>query len=120
MHKFQNSRKRHDKTLPEVKANKRQKTDSTIKIYQGPSTWGLKNYLPDKPLSEDEASVEKHMQWLQKEYRKKDDQDITQVDLLMDLTLHHRRTLVVSQQMDVESILSDYPWLKSTDEVNVY
>ncbi|XP_076101714.1 sterile alpha motif domain-containing protein 3-like [Mytilus galloprovincialis] len=117
LHKFQNSRKRHDKNLPEVKANKRQKTDSTIKIYQGPSTWGLKNYLPDKPLSEDEASVEKHMQWLQKEYRKKDDQDITQVDLLMDLTLHHRRTLVVSQQMDVESILSDYPWLKSTDEL---
>lgn len=41
--------------------------------------------------------------------QKKEGQEMMLVDQLMDITLFHRRKLVVSEQKDVESILSDYP-----------
>lgn len=64
--------------------------------------------MPEKPEFEVEISVQKHTEWLQKEY-KKEGQEMMLVDQLMDITLFHRRKLVVSEQKDVESILSDYP-----------
>lgn len=92
----------------------------TPRITQGPSTWGLSNYLPNRPITEDEASVQKHVIWLQRENKKKEGHDMVQVDLLMALTLHQRRDLVVNEQKDVETIISRYPWLKSTDEVKSF
>lgn len=80
----------------------------------------MSNYLPNRPVTEDEASVQKHVIWLQRENKKKEGHDMVQVDLLMALTLHQRRDLVVNEQKDVETIISQYPWLKSTDEVKSF
>lgn len=79
-HKFQNSRKRQDKNLPEVKANKRLKTKTTPKIFQGQSVWGMTNYMPEKPESKDEISVQKHIEWHQKEYKLKEGKEKLLVD----------------------------------------
>lgn len=47
-HKFQNSRKKTDNNLPEVKANKRLKTETTAKMIQGRSTWGDEKFYARK------------------------------------------------------------------------
>jgi hypothetical protein len=48
----------------------------------------------------DEISVQKHIEWLQKEYKIKEGKEMLLVDQLMDINLFHRRKLVVSEQKD--------------------
>lgn len=72
--KFQNSRQRVDGDLPEIVAKKKKKMDNAGPKDLGSlsTTWGLVNYLPEKPESEDETSIQSHIMWLKKGHRKKE------------------------------------------------
>lgn len=70
--KFQNSRKRQDSSLTEVISHKRMKTPGQIPTPNAPATYGIINYLPLTPESEDDMSIKRHTEWLATEWRKRE------------------------------------------------
>lgn len=63
-------------------------------------TWCLGKYLPELPVSEDEASIIIHIRNLQREFRKTGaDVDITYIDQKMSLTFAERRKLIVTEKI---------------------
>lgn len=122
--KFGNTRKRLDKNHPEVQSRKKKEKPQkliTSPTTPGPTTftWGLENYLPRIPVTEDETSHDVHLQWLQREHRKtSSDIDFSTVDLKMSLTFACRRQLVV-EGAGILHLLEKYPWLQSYQEVCV-
>lgn len=118
--KFQNSRQRVDGDLPEIVAKKKKKMDNAGPKDLGSlsTTWGLVNYLPEKPESEDETSIQSHIMWLKKEHRKKESMDMEGVDRRMLLTLSHRRRLIIEENKSINDILIEYPWLGSLPGVS--
>lgn len=63
-------------------------------------TWCLGKYLPELPVSEDEASIIIHIRNLQREFRKTGaDIDITYIDQKMSLTFAERRKLIVTEKI---------------------
>ncbi|XP_052076738.1 uncharacterized protein LOC127714725 [Mytilus californianus] len=113
-YKWQNERKSKDKNLPEVKAKKRKVTtelkDDIPKAKKN-LTWGMSNYLPMRPDSEDLESIKLHKTWLKQEYRKVD-QDFRLVDLKMGLTFPDRRKDIVQDGNSLSEIIKEYPFLQ--------
>lgn len=70
--KFQNSRKRQDSTLTEVVSRKKKKTPGPTPTPNAPATYGIINYLPSTPESEDDMSIKRHAEWLATEWRKRE------------------------------------------------
>ena len=73
-YKFANSRKRDDQNIPSVLLHKRKSTSdnySTISKKQSPPQWGVTNYKPLRPSSEDDASINAHITWMKQETKKK-------------------------------------------------
>ena len=77
---------------------------------------GVQNYLPDMPLSEDAGSIEKHIQ-LMKEEKKKKYPDIKRVDTAMQMTLSSRQRMIVEENATVVEIQEIYPWLFEESQV---
>lgn len=118
--KFQNNRDAEDE---EVKATfRKRKLEKKTCIAQpkssAPPQWGLSNYLPDLPLSEDDETIQRHTQWLVQE-KKKRYPDITRVGQSMKATLSTRRRNIVTGHASVGQVESDYPWLFEESQVSL-
>ncbi|XP_063889237.1 uncharacterized protein LOC135115982 isoform X4 [Scylla paramamosain] len=70
--KFQNSRKRQDSSVTEVTSRKKKIPCIVPKETTCPLMCGVKAYLPPRPHSEDDESLERHRQWLALHWMKKD------------------------------------------------
>ena len=119
-YKWQNERKFKDKNLPEVIAKIRkpvlQQQNFNLPNEQVKLTWGMANFLPPPLASEDEASIQLHKEWLKAEF-KKTNQNFDVVDLKMDITYPTRRKEIVTDNMDTNSLLQEYPFLKNRRQV---
>lgn len=119
-YKWGNERKSRDKHVPEVMARKRKRQNNTGESSQTGRnvklTWGMANFLPNQPESEDDAAVELHKQWLQQEYIKTE-QIPALVDLKMNLTFPARRKAVVTELVPPEELLLQYPFLKEREQI---
>ena len=81
--------------------------------------YGLPNYLPPRKEGEDEVSIKKHVKWMRDERRaRKKRPDTAQLDRRMGLTFADRRDKVVSQNVSVDALIEEYPWLQDFDEVS--
>lgn len=101
--------------MPEVVERKRKKTEDTKAEFNGTLTWGLRNYSPPESISEDKDSINAHVEWLRREWRKTDP-ELSVVDLKMGLTFAERRRLVL-QQGKVAEIVEKFPWLQCYRQV---
>ncbi|CAC5388564.1 unnamed protein product [Mytilus coruscus] len=111
VYKFGNSRKRHDGNLPEVVERKRKKEKEPERKEGGILTWGLENYSPSQSISEDEASINSHKEWMLREWRRSEP-DFNILDMKMDLTFPSRRSLIL-KEATVKEVIQEYPWLQS-------
>ncbi|XP_076314707.1 uncharacterized protein LOC143227046 [Tachypleus tridentatus] len=106
---------RKDSSLPIVQ-ERRKKTRTATDETPSPNhiseqrLYGLKQYLCEKPVGEDETSTEKHKEWMKTRLhcRKKD--DLCKVDLRMDKTLYDRRKLVIDNT-PVNEFIEHYTFL---------
>lgn len=107
-----------DKYHPEVQQRKRKSVADKPAQEATTFTWGLGQFQPDMPASEDETSTDLHIKWLQREFKKTgSDIDINNVDRKMGLTFAHRRKAIVADRIGVKELLDLYPWLHSRQEV---
>lgn len=79
-------------------------------------TWGMSNYLPKRPDSEDSESIKLHKTWFKQEYRQVD-QDFRLVDLKMGLTFPDRRKDIVQDGNSLSEIIKEYPFLQDRRQV---
>ena len=80
--------------------------------------WGMPNYSPTRPPSEDDISVAKHEEFLKKEKSKRQP-DFSQVRLAMDKTFADRRKWLLTTQptAKMSEVKEKYPWLFDEDQV---
>ena len=71
--------------------------------------FGMANYLPSAPASEDQESTKQHL--AQEHGARAEGRGCAQGEKLMDLTLHDRRRRVILDGERPATILEDYPWL---------
>ena len=122
--KFRNSRKGRDRDVPCVIANRKRINDIKVakkeekQMPKSTPYFGMKNYLPSKPVSEDEASFEKHRLNLLHESKKKKWSYRT-VDQLMALTFYDRRHKIVQEGRSLSDIHEDYPCLFDSQQVRL-
>lgn len=81
-----------------------------------PPQWGIVNYLPPRPESEDDASIRQHISWMKMEKMKKKPH-YERVGESMSATLADRRKLIVKDGASVKDVKQTYPWLFEEDEV---
>lgn len=122
-YKFRNARKREDSAIPNVVSRKR-KSPSMQNLNQSavktaPPQWGIVNYLPPRPESEDDASIEQHISWMKLEKLKKKPH-YERIGESMSATLADRRKLIIKDGASVKDIKETYPWLFEEDEVGMY
>lgn len=117
--KWGNERKQKDKDLPEVQAKKRKHkcveeagTQGNVPVL----TWGMANYLPPQPVSEDVTSINLHKECMQREYRKSD-QNASMIDFKMGITFPARRKQIIEENLGVRELLLEYPYLQSRRQV---
>ncbi|PIK39241.1 hypothetical protein BSL78_23915 [Apostichopus japonicus] len=117
-YKFCNARKREDSSIPAVKSRKRKaKTPpQTVKGKLDVPIWGMKNYLPSRPESEDDISINKHIEWMKLELSKKKP-NYARVEECMSITLADRRRLIVEEDATSEVVKKVYPWLFEDEEI---
>ena len=88
--KFQNRRKQESKSDDKLQVFRKRKTGSgspaSKSTEKAKQMWGVNNYLPQPPASEDERSMQRHKQWLIGEKNKRCP-DIKRVDSAMINTL---------------------------------
>ena len=89
---------------------------STASSVQG-AMFGMANYLPSAPESEDDESTQRHVKWLKGAIKSRKSDDGAKVSSLMDLTLYHRRKMSIDGASTAE-LAEEYPWLlKDTNQV---
>lgn len=84
--------------------------DTIVQRNEKSPSYGCKNYLPNKPVSEDHASVARHIHDMKLEYSKKK-RDGKKIIDLMERTFHHRRVLIVDTTPSVSSLRDQFPCL---------
>ena len=74
-----------------------------------------KDQVPNNPNQDDEEAVKLHLQELDKELKKKHNQDSDKTTRLLSLTYHARRceTLSLTATTRVSTFLDKYGWFKS-------
>lgn len=78
----------------------------------------MEDYLPNSSQSEDDVSVNIHIESLKREFRKTSaDVNVTMVDQKMDLTFAHRREMIVTKKIEMKNLLEIFPWLHLRHEV---
>lgn len=79
--------------------------------------WGMKNYSPERPDSEDDSSIAAHISWMTAEKRKRQP-DFKQVEFCMGQTLSDRRKWLTSESKPtIGEVREKYPWLFDEDQV---
>ncbi|XP_063864457.1 uncharacterized protein LOC135102831 isoform X1 [Scylla paramamosain] len=114
--KFKNSRKRQDSSVTEVTSRKKKIPCIAPKETMCPLMCGVKAYLPPRPRSEDDESLERHRQWLALHWMKKDP-ELDKAERLMQLTLSERRKKIINGNILVAEILNLYPWIQTFDGI---
>lgn len=112
-------RKREDQDIPVVKARKRKATTTAQTVAPQKNAvpqWGMANYLPSRRASEDDASVELHIEWMQQELRKKKP-NYQRVEVSLVATLADRRRWIVLKGALASEVKELYPWIFKEDEV---
>jgi len=84
---------------------------STSATYR--EAFGMPNYRPDVPETEDDASYEAHKKTMRSLSSSKDERIIKQANQLANLTFAQRRSDILENH-NVEKIVNDFPFLKST------
>lgn len=92
-----------------VRTKQKEKSDDKALMY------GLVNYKPAKPESEDTESSVRHVTWLQDAYKSRTKSDMDKVNNLMDLTLYLRREEIL-RGANIKDVLKKYPWLQKSGE----
>lgn len=122
--KMRNTRKRRDRNIPCVVSNREkraalltcQTNDEGIKRSKTSPAFGLPNYLPSKPVTEDAASTMKHIELLKKE-KEKSHMNSKLVDQSMKLTFYNRRHLIVKEGHSIVALKDQYPCLFDCHQV---
>ncbi|XP_041484267.1 uncharacterized protein LOC121430903 isoform X3 [Lytechinus variegatus] len=120
-YKFQNKRNRSDdiRKLLQVQMRKRKQPMKKPSMESAakqpakpkfPPMFGLQNYLPERPKSEDPLTIKAHIEWLAVESKKKRP-DFKEVTQRMDLTFPDRRHEIVEGGASSTVIKEKYPWL---------
>ncbi|KAK3860519.1 hypothetical protein Pcinc_033439 [Petrolisthes cinctipes] len=118
--KFKNNRRRRDQAQPEVQAKK-----SRIALVEArPKTtvldniWNIPNYLPPRPPTEDDTSIERYITQLKEQNSKIQlKRDASIVADAMSMTLSDRRSLIVKRNASLKDIKAEYPLLFCENEM---
>ena len=113
-------RKRRDRDVPCVVQHRINRTqNSTGAPYKRKMNlkYGLPNYLPSKPISEDTESTSQNQKLLLAESKKKNGSPRI-IDQLMTLTFHDRRQRVVIELQSLREINEAYPTLFDAHQVS--
>jgi len=126
---MRNMRKRRDRDVPVIIAS-REKRNSLLarnadvaadgkqpsSIKKSTPGYGLKNYLPCRQVSEDDASVERHRLLMLKEFAKTR-RDPRAIETSMVATFHDRRDRIVNKWHLLAQLKEDYPCLFVSHQV---
>lgn len=125
--KIRNTRKRRDRNVPAVVAMRVKKQSARVmavhennsKSYRKQTpAYMLKNYVPiGHPISEDEASIEKHILLLQKENKKEQPNPLI-IQASMDATFCDRRQRIVKGGESIAKLTENYPCLFDSQQVS--
>lgn len=116
--KMRNSRKRKDRNNPEVVMNREKRKEKIMKTDKKCTGFGMPNYFPETPESEDLHSIGNHISIMDKEH-KKIKWDSRLIDCAMACTLHDRRSKIVTLHWTVSKIKELYPCLFDSKQVSV-
>jgi len=72
--------------------------------------FGLAKYLPERPISEDNHSVEMHKEWMANEANKSV-YNFESLQQRINATFADRRRLIVKERASISTILEQYPAL---------
>ncbi|KAK3859671.1 hypothetical protein Pcinc_034239 [Petrolisthes cinctipes] len=118
--KFKNNRRRRDHDQPEVNA-KRTKTPQgeTLPSNTGPANiWNITNFLPARLPTEDDASVQRHIQLLKEQQKRLPwNRNASIIADSMLSTLSDRRSLVVKRCARLQDMQAEYPILFTENEM---
>ena len=118
-YKFANARKREDQHVEMVVSRKRKRPEERHIQPQkqgGPPQWGMINYQPERPSSEDDASIQIHVEYMKLE-RSKKKPNYDRVAISMAATLADRRRLITKEMVSIPALKTSYPWLFDEEEV---
>ena len=118
--KFKNNRRRRDHAQPEVQAKKRRRAEAEAHPQNTSpvNIWNIPNFLPPRPPTEDDTSIERHMIILKEQHKKLEGKrDPSVIADAMLTTLSERRSLIVARCARLEDVQLEYPILFSENEV---
>lgn len=82
--------------------------------------WNIPNYLPPRPPTEDDTSIERYISQLKEQYLKIQlKRDASIVADAMSMTLSDRRSLIVKRSASLKDIKAEYPLLFCENEVSL-
>lgn len=124
--KCRNTRRRRDRSLPVVEEKIRKvsaeavksksREDGAQKLQKTTPAYGAKNYMPKRPVSEDDESIQKHIDFMKKEAKARS-RNVRAVETCMDLTLSDRREFIINGNKTVEEVRLQYPLLFNAHQV---
>lgn len=80
--------------------------------------YGVPNYMPERPVGEDDKTIQVHIEWMQDEKRVRPRRpDYAKIKTLMTRTLADRRNMIIYKAASIADVLKEYPWLGDEDEV---
>ena len=120
--KFKNTRQCRDKTQPEVITKKRKiiksAGDSTTTVVNVNNRWNITNFLPSRPSTEDDASIERHVAKLLEQHKKPEVRRNPELIAdAMSMTLADRRKMIVVDLARLDKIKDAYPILFDGEQV---
>ncbi|XP_047741045.1 uncharacterized protein LOC108678158 isoform X2 [Hyalella azteca] len=86
------------------------------KIPKNVPAFGVVNYMPSKPLTEDDISIQRHRTQMINELKKKAPNPRT-IEELMKLTFHDRRQLIITENATVAYIAELYPAIFNPNQI---
>ena len=106
---------------PRNNGKEKQKLDTNhehqgkVKVYR---SWSMPNFLPVFPDGEGKETMKDHSQWLrQKSRSSKEKRDTATTNNLMDITLPHRRHLLITDMEKLSKVIDLYPILCDEEQV---
>lgn len=118
-------RRCRDNAVPEIQAKKKKlasKMDGTNNesnsLPKNIPAFGAKNFLCQRPATEDDASQMMHRKTMKSEFLKRN-VNIRLIETLMELTFSDRRHFIVNQSPPIEALKLEYPCLFDTYQVSI-
>ena len=123
--KFRNRRKRKNREHPAVQkkimlynTHSKAKRSGCGNGTTAKNVWGVPNFLPENDLEDDDTSLEKFIEWMKKQSRlDASKQDTAGILLRMQKTFAKRRSLVVTEGVNIVAVKETYPLLFNDNEI---